>query len=368
MENLGMRIPSKLFWENKKVFITGHTGFKGSWLSLLLLYLGAEVTGYALSPNTSPNLYELCDLESKTNSVIGDIRDVSKLKASLESAKPDIVLHLAAQPLVRKSYEDPLYTIETNVMGTVNLLEAVRYVKSISSVVIVTTDKCYENKKSQKIYDEEDSLGGFDPYSGSKACAEILTATYRNSFFNLKDFNKHRVGIATARAGNVIGGGDWADDRLIPDIIRSIEKEEDILIRYPEAVRPWQHVLEPLTGYLVLAEKLFKDGIHYSEAWNFGPDNSDSKSVKWITNRFLQKIDGNNSKLIIDKNNNPHESNYLELDSTKALKRLEWEPRWGIDTAIDNIVDFVVELENGTEAASIMNKQISDYLSNNTSQ
>ncbi len=362
MENMEITLPDKNFWNNRIVFITGHTGFKGSWLSLLLKSLGAKVYGYALDPPTKPNLFEICNLNSIVYSTIGDIRDYAKLQSAISEAQPSVVIHLAAQPLVRRSYEEPLYTFETNVMGTANLFETVRNVNSIRAVINVTTDKCYENKEWIWPYREEDALGGHDPYSGSKACSEILTASFRSSFFNTKDTDKQNVAIATARAGNVIGGGDWSEDRLISDIMSSIIDYKDIKVRNPNAIRPWQHVLEPLSGYLLLAENMVNNGNSFSEAWNFGSDDEDSKTVKWIVEKLLTSIPDNKSKLIIDNNDHPHEANYLKLDSSKAKNRLNWHPQWKLEKAIETIVSFIDCYQKNGELAKLVNQQIVEYL------
>jgi CDP-glucose 4,6-dehydratase len=269
----------KQFWKNKRVFLTGHTGFKGSWLSIWLDSLGANVHGYSLKPPTDPSLFNLCSIDRFTNSTIGDIRNRDLLKATLQKAQPEIVFHLAAQPLVRESFKNPVETYETNVMGTVNLLDAVRACPSVKAVVIVTTDKCYENREWHWGYRENDPMGGYDPYSSSKGCAELVTAAYRQSFFNPKDFDNHHIAVASARAGNVIGGGDWALDRLVPDCLKAILDGRKIIVRNPHAIRPWQHVLEPLRGYLLLAQKLFENGPQFAEAWNFGPDDRDCRPV-----------------------------------------------------------------------------------------
>ena len=326
-------------WKNKKVFLTGHTGFKGAWLSIWLDALGAEVTGYALKPPTKPSLFELCRLGKRLNSVIGDVRDAGKLKKALLAARPEIVIHMAAQPLVRESYRTPAETYAVNVMGAVNLLEAVRACPSVRAVVNVTTDKCYENKEHLRGYKEGEPLGGYDPYSSSKACSELVTSAYRNSFFNPADHKKHGVALASARAGNVIGGGDWAADRLIPDIIRAALRGEKVLIRDPYAIRPWQHVLEPLAGYLRLAELLYTKGPRYGEAWNFGPDAGDARNVEWIVKRMFSawpEAPG----YVIDKGRHPHEAHFLKLDPSKARRELGWTPRWHVGQAIDRIVSW----------------------------
>lgn len=290
----------KTFWHNKKIFVTGHTGFKGSWLCLWLTALGAKVTGYALEPPTEPNLYKLCKIDTYIESNIADIRNIDSLWNAMSTAQPDIVIHMAAQPIVLESYRHPVATYAVNVMGTVHVLEAVRKCKSVRAVINVTTDKCYENKEWVWGYRENELLGGYDPYSNSKACSELVTSAYRSSFFNPRDYKSHGVAIATARAGNVIGGGDWAPGRLVPDCVRALLKGEKIIIRNPGAIRPWQHVLEPLNGYLLLAQRLYEEGPRYAEAWNFGPCDDDVKSVQWIVERLCSKW-GNNVSYAIEK-------------------------------------------------------------------
>ena len=274
------------FWRGKKVFVTGHTGFKGGWLCLWLQQLGANVTGYALQPPTTPSLFEIAVIGRGMESIIGDIREATTLSDAVRTAQPELVIHMAAQPLVRYSYENPIETYSTNVMGTVHLLEAIRKTQSVKAVVCVTSDKCYENREWEWGYRENDPLGGYDPYSNSKACAELVTAAYRNSYFNPDKYFEHGVAVASARAGNVIGGGDWAQDRLVPDMLRAIECGKPVLIRNPDAIRPWQHVLEPLSGYLLLAESLLTHGPANAEAWNFGPHDADAKPVRWIVDRL----------------------------------------------------------------------------------
>ena len=327
------------FWRGKKVFLTGHTGFKGGWLSLWLQQLGADVTGYALSPPTDPSLFEVAGVAGGMNSVIGDIRDGAVLMKAMQEAAPDIVIHMAAQPLVRRSYVDPVETYSTNVMGTVHLLEAVRQTKSVRAVVNVTSDKCYENKEWVWSYRENEPMGGFDPYSNSKGCAELVTSAYRNSFYDPAKYGEHGVALASARAGNVIGGGDWAEDRLIPDILSAISLGEPVLIRNPHSVRPWQHVLEPLSGYLQLAQKLFEDGVIYAEGWNFGPSDEDAKPVQWIVEQLTQKW-GDGASWQTDKGDHPHEAHYLKLDCSKAKMKLDWQPRWHLGEALEMIVDW----------------------------
>ncbi len=328
------------FWMNKRVFITGHTGFKGAWLALWLQSLGAKVTGYALKPPSDPNLFEVAQIGAGMHSVMGDIRDLTSLQSEINKAQPEVIFHLAAQSLVRRSYQEPIDTYSTNVMGTVNLLEAVRHAASVKSVVTVTSDKCYENREWDWGYRENDPMGGFDPYSSSKGCAELITAAYRNSYFHVDQYQKHGVGIASARAGNVIGGGDWAEDRLIPDMMRAISIGEPVYIRNPNSIRPWQHVLEPLSGYLALAQKLYLSGARYAESWNFGPHDEDAKPVEWIV-KHLRQCWGEELKYIIEDKNDDrdflHEAHYLKLDCSKARNRLAWQPRWSLAEAIEKI-------------------------------
>ena len=352
------------FWIGKKVFITGHTGFKGSWLSLWLQHLGAEVTGYALPPlSSSPNLFECVNVEQGMTSIYGDIRDGAHLGDVMRQVKPDIVIHMAAQPLVRQSYVDPVATYSTNVMGTVELLEAVRQTSSVRAVVNVTTDKCYENKEWVWGYREDEPLGGFDPYSSSKGCAELVTAAYRNSFFNMTRDGENQVALASARAGNVIGGGDWADDRLIPDVLRAIEIGQSVKIRNPSATRPWQHVLEPLNGYLILAEKLYTEGKVYAEAFNFGPTEEDAKPVQWIVERFIRSW-GNGARWHVDSGRNPHEAHYLKLDCSKARDMLGWRPKWDLSQALQAIIVWHKAhnaKQSSSEMRSLCLQQIKEY-------
>src|SRR5574340_40684 len=328
------------FFQGKKVLVTGHTGFKGSWLSLWLQSMGAQVVGYALSPPTKPSLFEVAEVGKGMTSIIGDIRDLEHLRAVFAEHKPEIVIHMAAQPLVRYSYVEPVETYSTNVMGTVNLLEAVRSTNSVKAVVNVTTDKCYENREWAWGYRENEPMGGYDPYSSSKGCAELVTAAYRNSYFNPSTINNQpSTALASARAGNVIGGGDWADDRLIPDIMRAITQGKPVNIRNPHARHPWQHVLEPLSGYLALAQKLYEEGAAYAEGWNFGPNDEDAKPVQWIVEK-LTKSWGEGASWVLDGGNHPHEAHYLKLDCSKAKARLDWHPRWHLDETLDNIINW----------------------------
>lgn len=352
------------FWKGKKVFLTGHTGFKGSWLCLWLHSLGAEVHGYALDPPTNPSLFDLCKIGTLVRSTIADVRDRESLTKALVAAAPQIVIHMAAQPLVRDSYKIPVDTYEINVMGTVNLFEAVRSSKTVKVVINVTTDKCYENKEWVWGYRECEPLGGYDPYSNSKACSELVTSSYRSSYFNPREYASHGVGIASARAGNVIGGGDWATDRLIPDCIRAVLKNEKVMIRNPHAIRPWQHVLEPLSGYLALAQKLYENGPHYTGAWNFGPDESDARTVEWIVKNLCEKW-GSNASSEIDKGNHPHEAHYLKLDCSKAKTDLGWRPRWDASKAIVSIVTWTRAYKQGEDVREVCAAQIEEYLENN---
>jgi CDP-glucose 4,6-dehydratase len=349
------------FWHDRKVFVTGHTGFKGSWLCLLLNSMGAKVTGYALEPPTCPSLFESATVGELVHSVIADIRDLGRLKAEMAAAAPEVVIHMAAQPLVRESYRNPVETYTVNVVGTVNLLEAVRDCPSVRAVVNVTTDKCYENREWIWGYRENEPLGGYDPYSSSKACSELVTAAYCTSFFNPGKYDVHRVGIASARAGNVIGGGDWAAERLIPDCVRALLQGAPILVRNPYAIRPWQHVLEPLSGYLILARKLFQEGPEYSGAWNFGPRDDDAQPVEWIAGAVTTRW-GGNSSYIVDQGVHPHEAHYLKLDCSKAMAWLGWRPRWSLSRALDSIVDWTRVYQSQGDVRSICLRQIEEYL------
>lgn len=348
------------FWHDKKVFLTGHTGFKGSWLSLWLARLGARVTGYALAPPTDPSLFELARVGELVDSLVSDVRDAERLARTMKEVSPDIVIHMAAQPLVRDSYKIPAETYATNVMGTVHLLDAVRGCSSVKAVVNVTTDKCYENREWVWGYRENEPMGGFDPYSNSKACSELVTSAYRSSFFNPARYAEHGVGLASARAGNVIGGGDWATDRLIPDCIRALLAGETVHIRNPHAVRPWQHVLEPLSGYLTLAQRLFESGTEYAEAWNFGPADADSRPVEWIVQRLYSQW-GGGSTYKIDAGDHPHEAHYLKLDCSKARTRLGWRPRWDLEQALIYILEWVRAYSSGGDVRRCCLEQITSY-------
>lgn len=329
-----MEVIDPIFWRGKKVFLTGHTGFKGAWLSQWLLMLGAEVHGYSLEPPTNPSLFDSLSLAKGMGHEIGDIRDGDRLAASIREFCPEIIFHLAAQPLVRLSYKEPKLTYETNVMGSLNLFEAIRVCDSVRSVVAITTDKCYENKEWVWGYRESDPMGGYDPYSSSKGCAELLASAYRRSYFNPEGYGtSHHVALSTARAGNVIGGGDWALDRLIPDCVRSLAKAEAISIRSPHATRPWQHVLDPLAGYLVLAEKMYLDGKAFCEGWNFGPGDEGVLDVEGVVRQAI-KAWGRGS-YFVTPDADLHEAQLLKLDPSKARARLGWSVKLDVNAAIE---------------------------------
>ncbi|QKY11238.1 CDP-glucose 4,6-dehydratase [Janthinobacterium lividum] len=348
------------FWHGKRVFLTGHTGFKGGWLSLWLQQLGADVTGYALDAPTSPSLFEAASVARGMRSIIGDVRDGDAVKRAMAVARPDIVIHMAAQPLVRYSYVNPVETYSTNVMGVVNLLEAVRATPGVRAVVNVTSDKCYENREWPWGYRENEAMGGYDPYSNSKGCAELVTAGYRSSFFHADKYAEHGVALGSGRAGNVIGGGDWALDRLIPDMLRAIGAGEPVMIRNPHAIRPWQHVLEPLSGYLTLAEKLYTEGPVHAEGWNFGPYDTDAKPVEWIVERMTQEW-GAGASWTLDGQDHPHEATYLKLDCSKARGQLGWHPRWDIGQTIAKIVEWHKACDQGADMRAMTRAQIVTY-------
>jgi CDP-glucose 4,6-dehydratase len=332
LEGLAM---NSIFWHGKRVFLTGHTGFKGSCLSLWLQSLGVKVHGLALEPPTTPNLFTVAQVASGMSShSIGDIRDLATIQKAMQTAQPDIVIHMAAQPLVRLSYAEPVETYATNVMGTVHMLESARHTPSVKAIVVVTTDKCYENKEWVWGYREDEPMGGHDPYSNSKGCSELVTSAYRRSFFKDKG-----IAVATARAGNVIGGGDWAPDRLLPDILRAFEAKQAVIVRNPHATRPWQHVLEPLSGYLTLAEHLYTHGQAFAEGWNFGPRDDDARSVQWIVEHLVTGW-GTGATWQPDGGVHPHEANYLKLDISKAKARLGWQPRWDLTHSLGKIVEW----------------------------
>lgn len=343
------------FWRNKRVLVTGHTGFKGSWLSLWLQSMHATVHGMALAPPTEPALFDVARVAEGMEHCIVDIRDYSAVKTQLDDFKPEIIIHMAAQPLVRLSYHQPIDTYATNVMGTVHVLEAARHCCSVKAIVNITTDKCYENREWVWGYRENEAMGGHDPYSNSKGCAELVSSAYRQSF--LKEAG---IALATARAGNVIGGGDWAVDRLLPDILRALQHNETVLIRNPYAIRPWQHVIEPLSGYLLLAERLYTHGQQDAESWNFGPRQEDARSVQWIVERLCADW-GKGSSWALQPGNHPHEASFLKLDIAKAGQRLQWAPRWSLDTALHHIIDWHQAWIDGQDMRAVCLQQISQY-------
>jgi CDP-glucose 4,6-dehydratase len=361
MESMG-RLNGKVnpsFWRGKKVFVTGHTGFKGSWLSLWLQDMGAVVKGYALEPNTTPNLFTEANVGLNMDSEIGDITDLKRITNSMIAFNPEVLIHMAAQPLVRLSYKEPVLTYATNVMGTVNVLEAARKCTKLKAIVSVTTDKCYENKEWAWGYRESEPMGGHDPYSSSKGCAELVTAAYRKSFFN----ESNSAFLASARAGNVIGGGDWSDDRLIPDILKAFENKESVIIRNPMATRPWQHVLEPLSGYLLLAQHLYEGGGSYAEGWNFGPKDEDCKPVSWILDKMVAKW-GKGAAWELDKNNNPHEAGYLKLDCSKAAMQLNWRPKWNLEDTLESIINWYQHYLSGKNIKEQCLLEIANFQNN----
>lgn len=351
------------FYRGKKVFITGHTGFKGSWMCRMLLLAGAEITGYALDPPTQPALFELLGLKESIHSVRGDIRDRSALTAALKESGAEIVLHLAAQPIVRESYRNPVYTFETNVMGTVNILEAVRENGNVRSFVNVTTDKVYLNREWNWGYRETDRLGGYDPYSNSKSCSELVTASYRNSFFsegkNASD-GKSRTSISTARAGNVIGGGDFAADRIIPDCVRAAQAGREIIVRNPYSIRPYQHVLEPVTGYLMLAQRQYEDPARYEGSYNFGPSDADCITTGMLADIFCSCWENITWKNVSD--HGPHEANFLKLDCSLSRSVLKWKPLWDVRHAVDATVEWTKAYLAGEDVGAVTDRQIERYL------
>lgn len=349
-----------IFWKGKKVFLTGHTGFKGSWLSLWLSSMGVEVTGYALTPKTTPNLFEVFDIASLIErSHFADIRNLENLQDAMSKAKPDVVIHMAAQPLVRYSYINPVETYAVNVMGTVNVLESARIINSVRATLVVSTDKCYHNQEWTWGYRENEPIGGYDPYSSSKGCAELVTSAYRNSYFSgLSSINK----VASARAGNVIGGGDWSSDRLIPDAFKAFEEGRRLKVRNPFATRPWQHVLEPLSGYLVLIQALYEKGKTFDSAWNFGPRDEDNRSVQEVIDLLILGW-GDAVSWEKDGAGQPHEANLLKLDCSKARAQLGWAPKWTLETAMQKIVQWQKAYQAQENMKKVSIDQINEYMS-----
>lgn len=355
-----MGVINQNFWRGRRVFLTGHTGFKGAWLALWLQKMGAEVTGYALAPPTKPSLFDAANLSKDMHSIIGDIRDAETLTRSLREARPEILLHLAAQPIVRQGYVDPVETFSTNVMGLVNVFEAIRRIDSIRACVNVTSDKCYENREWAYGYRENDAMGGFDPYSSSKGCAELVTSAYRRSYFSVAN-SSSRLALASARAGNVIGGGDWAADRLVPDILRAISSGQPARIRNPSAIRPWQHVLEPLSGYLTLAQRLSQeDGEVAAQGWNFGPSPEDTRPVEWIVEKLVE-LWGRGASWERDPVSGPHEAHYLSLDCHKANRELGWRPVWSIGQAVEKIIHWHRAYLDGATMRDETLRQVNEY-------
>ncbi len=357
-KDLDLTMKNSIF-KGKKILITGHTGFKGAWLSLWLNRLGADVTGYALKPPTKPSFFEICHVEDEVNSIIGDVRDFDKLQAVFAKYKPEIVFHMAAQSLVRYSYERPLETFETNIMGTANILEACRHSSSVRVIINVTSDKCYENRELNRGYKENDRMGGSDPYSSSKGCAELISTAYAKAFFSVKD-KKQRIFLASVRAGNVIGGGDWASDRLIPDCIRAFAKNKPVIIRNPFAVRPWQHVLDPLFGYLLLAKNLCENRLEFIGGWNFGPNNGDIKPVRWLVGVLVKQWKGGASREI-EKSNTFHEAHCLKLNSAKAKTKLGWRPQWKLKKTLTKAMDWYKAYYNNQDMKRFTIDQICEY-------
>ncbi|QDI88776.1 CDP-glucose 4,6-dehydratase [Candidatus Nitrosopumilus sp. SW] len=347
---------NKEFWKEKTVLLTGHTGFKGSWLTLWLKKMGAKITGFSNDIPTTPSLFELADVKNGINSIEGDIRNFDEVSNVIKKTNPEIIFHMAAQSLVRMSYTNPRETYETNVMGTVNLFDALRENKKTRLIINVTSDKCYDNKEFDRGYTEEDALGGYDPYSSSKGCSELVTTAFRNSFFQS---DNHKIALASVRAGNVIGGGDWAKDRLIPDLMQSLLNNKEVKIRNLHAVRPWQHVFEPLSGYLLLAEKMWLDGPRFAQAWNFGP-NEQGKKVSWIIDK-ISEIYGKKCKISLEKSENPHEAKTLKLDCTKSQTILGWKPKIDIEKMLQLTVDWYKEYKKQSDMKQISEKQIDDF-------
>ena len=352
-------VMNRTFWKDKKVLITGCTGFKGSWLSLWLQSMGACVVGYSLSPPTNPNMFDVARVADEMCLIDGDVRNLDHLKNTIEEYRPEIIIHMAAQSLVRYSYIEPVETYTTNVIGTVNILEAVRQIKGTRVVLIITSDKCYQNNEWQWGYRENEPMGGHDPYSSSKGCAEIITSAYRDSYFPIETYDQHNVAIASARAGNVIGGGDWSDDRLIPDVIKAFMENRPVIVRNPNAVRPWQHVLEPLNGYLCLIEKLWTNGAEFSSGWNFGPSD-DVREASWVVERMVE-LWGENARWDLDRDQNPYEAKYLKLDCSKAKNILKWAPRLDLPVTLEWIIKWYRNYQQNKDMRYYTESEISRY-------
>lgn len=349
------------FWHGKRVLVTGHTGFKGAWLSCWLLSMGAEVHGYALTPAYSRSPYELAQLSARITETLADVTDAGAVSDAVDTADPHIVFHLAAQPLVRSSYRQPVETYATNVMGTLNLLQALQHCRSLEAIVVVTTDKCYLNQELERGYNEDDRLGGSDPYSSSKACVELLAKSWYQSFMRDGDDRNRSKGLATVRAGNVIGGGDWSEDRLIPDVLRALERGGEPLIRNPGAVRPWQYVLDPLAGYLALAQRLAVDPSEYSEAWNFGPDRGDARPVGEVVERLMKLVSPQSTWSCKPDSAMP-ETSRLYLDCSKVHSRLGWSPRFDLDGALDRIAAWHAWESDGADMSAFMISEVTNYI------
>lgn len=349
------------FWKNKIVLITGHTGFKGSWLSIILKKFEANVIGFSKDIPTKPSMYEIASVEEGMTSIVGDVNDYKHIKQVFDENKPEIIIHMAAQAIVRESYKNPLETFSTNVIGTANILEAVRNSDSVKVCIIVTSDKSYRIKKNNLKYSEEDPMGGYDPYSSSKGCAELVTSSYRNSFFNPSKFPEHQISIASVRAGNVIGGGDWGVDRLFPDIMRSIQNNSSTVIRNPESTRPWQFVLDPLFGYILLAEKMWENGKKFSQGWNFGPTNDDVKDVRWIT-EFIKNNTNKELNFKMSSLPQPHEEKYLRLDCTKVISELGWNSKMSIEKTLMWTLKWYFAYNEGKNMKELSEKQIDEFI------
>lgn len=349
------------FWKNKTVLVTGHTGFKGSWLSIILKKFGANVIGYSKDIPTEPSMFQIANVKNGMKSVIGNINDSEQIKHVFVENKPEIVIHMAAQAIVRESYKNPVETFLTNVIGTTNVLDVIRHSKEVRVVIIVTSDKSYKPKKDHSKYSEEDPMGGYDPYSSSKSCAELVTSCYRNSFFNPTKYSEHQIAISSVRSGNVIGGGDWGTDRLIPDIIRGIQNKSNIKIRNPESTRPWQFVLDPLFGYITLAEKMWNEGKEFSQGWNFGPTQDEEKPVKWII-EYIKKHINEKMNLDTDESIQPHEEKYLRLDCSKAINELEWRSKMTLEKTLLYTLNWYKEYMKNSDMKEFSERQIDEFM------